>query len=54
MLGNFLDWCGVAMPSGADTEGMPTSLLLSASHGRDIAVLSAALAAESIIRSVEG
>ena len=39
MLGNFLDWCGVAIPSGADADGMPTSILLSATHGRDAAVL---------------
>ena len=51
MLGNFLDWCGVAIPSGVDADGMPTSILLSATHGRDSAVLSAALAAEPIIRS---
>lgn len=50
MLGNFLDWCGVAIPSGVDADGMPTSILLSATHGRDTAVLSAALAAEPIIR----
>ena len=50
MVGNFLDWCGVAIPSGVDKDGMPTSLLLSATHGRDTAVLSAALAAEPIIR----
>jgi aspartyl-tRNA(Asn)/glutamyl-tRNA(Gln) amidotransferase subunit A len=51
MIGNFLDWCGVAIPSGVDADGMPTSILLSATHGRDTAVLSAALAAEPIIRS---
>ena len=50
MVGNFLDWCGVAMPNGRDAEGMPTSLLLSATHGRDVAVLSAALSAEPFIR----
>jgi aspartyl-tRNA(Asn)/glutamyl-tRNA(Gln) amidotransferase subunit A len=50
MLGNFLDWCGVAIPSGADADGMPTSILLSATHGRDTAVLSAALATEPIVR----
>jgi len=49
-LGNFLDWCGVAIPCGVDGDGMPTSLLLSAPHGRDAAVLSAALTAETIIR----
>jgi aspartyl-tRNA(Asn)/glutamyl-tRNA(Gln) amidotransferase subunit A len=50
MSGNFLDWCGVAIPSGADADHMPTSLLLSARHGRDAAVLSAALALEPLIR----
>ncbi len=50
MVGNFLDWCGVAIPNGVDGQGMPTSLLLSATHGRDTAVLSAALSAEALIR----
>ena len=50
MLGNFLDWCGVAIPSGVDSQGMPTSFLLSATHGRDAALLSAALTAEPHIR----
>ena len=53
MVGNFLDWCGVAIPSGVDSDGLPTSLLLSATHGRDAAVLSAALSAEVLIRSGE-
>jgi aspartyl-tRNA(Asn)/glutamyl-tRNA(Gln) amidotransferase subunit A len=38
MTGNFVDWCGVAIPSGADADRMPTSILLSATHGRDTAV----------------
>jgi aspartyl-tRNA(Asn)/glutamyl-tRNA(Gln) amidotransferase subunit A len=50
MLGNFLDWCGVTIPSGRDREDMPVGLLLSATHGRDSALLAAALAAEPIIR----
>lgn len=50
MLGNFLDWCGVEIPNVVNEHGMPTSLLLSAAHGRDTAVLSAALTAEAIIR----
>jgi aspartyl-tRNA(Asn)/glutamyl-tRNA(Gln) amidotransferase subunit A len=50
MLGNFLDWCGVAIPSGVDAQGMPTSLLLSAPHGRDTALLSAALSLETLVR----
>jgi len=43
----------VAIPSGVDSDGLPTSLLLSATHGRDAAVLSAALSAEVLIRSGE-
>jgi len=50
MLGNFLDWCGVSIPNGTDSGGMPTAFLLSASHGRDTDVLSAALGAEHLIR----
>ena len=48
--GNFLDWCGVAIPNGTDGDGMPTSFLLSAPHGRDAAMLSAALTLETSIR----
>ncbi|CAG0968086.1 MAG: amidase [Rhizobiaceae bacterium] len=50
MLGNFLDWCGVQIPSGRDADGMPTGFLLSAPHGRDSAVQSAALAAENLVK----
>lgn len=51
MLGNFLDWCGISIPNGADAGGMPTGFLLSATHGRDKDLLAAALGAESLIRS---
>lgn len=50
MLGNFLDWCGVAIPSGTDQQGMPTGFLLSAQHGRDTDALSAALTIENLVR----
>jgi len=53
MLGNFLDWCGVALPSGRDGDGMPTSFLLSAPHGRDEAILSAALTAEPYVANLK-
>jgi aspartyl-tRNA(Asn)/glutamyl-tRNA(Gln) amidotransferase subunit A len=43
MPGNFLDMPGVAMPSGTDADGQPTSVLLSGGSGHDDAVLSAAL-----------
>jgi aspartyl-tRNA(Asn)/glutamyl-tRNA(Gln) amidotransferase subunit A len=49
MLGNILDLCGVAMPTGADEGGMPTSILFSAPHGEDERLLSAALAIEPIV-----
>ncbi|NVO58576.1 amidase [Rhodobacteraceae bacterium B1Z28] len=49
-LGNFLDWPGVSIPNGTDRNGMPTGLLLSTPHGRDCAVLAAALTTEDIIR----
>lgn len=47
--GNFLDWCGVSLPNGGDTAGMPTALLLSATPGRDDALLSLALGCEAIV-----
>jgi aspartyl-tRNA(Asn)/glutamyl-tRNA(Gln) amidotransferase subunit A len=50
MLGNFLDWCGIAVPTGTDAVGLPTSLLLSGGPGDDDALLSLGLAAERVIR----
>ena len=50
MIGNFLDWCGLAIPSGADRGGMPTSVLLSAPHGHDAQILGSGLTLESLIR----
>jgi aspartyl-tRNA(Asn)/glutamyl-tRNA(Gln) amidotransferase subunit A len=48
-LGNFLDWCGVSLPSGKDRNGLPTGFLLSAIHGRDRQVLAAAWGVESLV-----
>ena len=48
-LGNFLDWCGVALPSGIDENQMPTSMLLSMSGGQDSKLLAAALSVENIL-----
>ncbi len=50
MLGNFLDWCGLSIPSGTDHDNMPTGFLMSAPHGRDADILSSGLALESLIR----
>ncbi len=49
-LGNFLDWCGLSIPNGFDTDQMPTGFMISAPHGRDRAVLAAGLAIEEIVR----
>jgi len=54
LLGNFLDWCGISIPSGTDAQGLPTGFLLSGGPGRDDHLLAAALAAESIIRGETG
>ena len=49
-IGNFLDWCGLAIPSGQDGEGMPTGFMLCAARGRDRDVLSAGRAIETVVR----
>ena len=49
-IGNFLDWCGLQIPSGQDTDGMPTGFMLCARHGHDREVLSAGLAIETLVR----
>jgi aspartyl-tRNA(Asn)/glutamyl-tRNA(Gln) amidotransferase subunit A len=54
MIGNFLDWCGLSIPSGSDRDNMPTGFLLSAPHGRDADILSSGLALESLIRNSRG
>lgn len=50
MPGSLLDMPGVALPSGADHDGLPTSLLLAGCSGADIAVLRAALAVETVLK----
>ena len=49
LMGNFLNLPGVAMPTGVDARGLPTSLLLSGLAGQDERVLAAALAVESVL-----
>lgn len=48
-LGNFLDWCGVALPNGIDENQMPTSILLSMTGGQDGKLLAAAFAIENLL-----
>jgi aspartyl-tRNA(Asn)/glutamyl-tRNA(Gln) amidotransferase subunit A len=50
LVGNFLDWCGVSIPTGLDGQGLPTALLLSGGPGEDEALLATALTAEPLIR----
>jgi aspartyl-tRNA(Asn)/glutamyl-tRNA(Gln) amidotransferase subunit A len=42
MPGSFLDMLGIAMPSGHDFAGLPTSVLLSCRRGGDAMLLDAA------------
>lgn len=41
MIGSFLDMPGLALTSGIDSQGLPTSVLLTAASGSDDAVLAA-------------
>ena len=50
LIGNFLDWCGVSIPCGTGDAGMPVGLLLSGLPNTDEHLLSAALAAEEVVR----
>ena len=49
MIGNFLRTCGLALPSGHDRDGLPTSILFMASGGRDEALLRAGLAIQPVL-----
>jgi aspartyl-tRNA(Asn)/glutamyl-tRNA(Gln) amidotransferase subunit A len=49
-IGNFLNLPGVAIPSGRDKSGLPTSFLLSGIAGSDDLLLGHALTAEPIVR----
>lgn len=35
VIGSFLDMLGLAIPSGVDSKGLPTSVLIPAPQGRD-------------------
>ena len=47
MIGNILTTCGLALPTGLDGRGLPTSLLLSAPAGDEFRLLAIGLAAEA-------
>ncbi len=50
--GNFLATCGLALPSGRDAKGLPTSILFSAPWGSDEMLLSNGLAIERVLAEV--
>ncbi|WP_275787113.1 amidase [Pararhizobium gei] len=50
LIGNFLDGCGISIPCGTGDAGMPVGFLLSGQRNEDAVLLSAALAAETVIR----
>lgn len=54
MAGSLLDMPGVALPSGIDGQGLPTSLLLAACSGQDLALLRAALAVQACLAAAPG
>ena len=49
MPGSLLDMPGVAMPSGVDRQGLPTSVLFSVQQGHDDRLLRTCLAVESAL-----
>lgn len=53
MAGSLLDMPGVALPSGVDAQGLPTSLLLAGPSGEDLALLRAALAIEALLAKAD-
>jgi aspartyl-tRNA(Asn)/glutamyl-tRNA(Gln) amidotransferase subunit A len=49
MIGSYLDMPGITLPVGADPQGLPIGLLLSAPSGDDDRLLAAALAVEAAL-----
>lgn len=49
MLGNMLRLCGVALPTGRDGSGLPTSILISGLYGQDVRLMSAGLEIERLL-----
>nr|WP_316656052.1 amidase [uncultured Gellertiella sp.] len=52
LIGNFLDWCGVSLPSGTGAAGMPVGLLLSGLPHQDERLLSVSLTAERLLEGL--
>lgn len=54
MIGSFLNMPGLAIPSGTDAEGLPTSMLFSLPQGRDDELLAYGLAIEQALQPRQG
>lgn len=50
MIGSYLNWCGISIPNGLDTKGLPTGFLISGAHNRDDELIAAAGMMEPLIR----
>lgn len=50
MIGSYLNWCGISVPNGLDTRGLPTGCLISGGHNRDDELIAAARRMETLIR----
>lgn len=48
-VGNFLNLCGISLPVGLDTAGMPVGLQLLAPHGQEEKLLAVATAVERVL-----
>lgn len=51
MVGSFLRMPGLALPSGVDAAGLPTSILLSAREGEDDMLLRVGMASERVLEA---
>ncbi|WCM48547.1 amidase family protein [Pseudomonas sp. WJP1] len=54
MIGSFLNMPGLAMPSGTDAQGLPTSMLFSLPQGHDDELLACGLAIEQTLQPGQG
>ena len=50
MIGNFLNLCGFTMPSGTDSNGLPTGILFSATGGEDERLICYAQSLETALK----
>ncbi len=49
LIGNFLDWCGISLPCGADAGGMPVGLLVSGVKDTDARLFAVTAKVEALL-----